>query len=93
MVAKWQNGQETKPSNPAAITSSSCLLPTRILNCVGGSTFWSVERLNSSSQATKHGIFVSPWANFDSVPLTIHALQNICPSLQVEHLDGMHSLS
>lgn len=34
--AKWQKGQDTKPSNPAAITSASCRFRRRILNLVGG---------------------------------------------------------
>lgn len=37
--AKWQNGQDTKPSNPAAIISASCLFRSSILKVVGESTF------------------------------------------------------
>ena len=89
--ANWQNGQETKSSIPAVITSISCFLRIKILNCVGDNTFWRIGSLNSPSQASKHETRVVPCAIQAWVPFMIHELQNMWPSSHVEHLDGIHS--
>lgn len=91
--AKWQNGHDTKPSTPAAITSASCRLQRRMLNLVGGSICCRIDKENSRPQLSKQRTCVLPSANVTSVLLAMHKLQNICPSSHVEHFDGIHSLS
>ena len=91
--AKWQKGQDTKPSTPAAITSASCRLQSRILNLVGGNTRWSIDNGNSEPHCNKQSTRVLPSPNTTSVLRIIHELQNIWPSSHVKHFDGIHSSS